>query len=114
MHFIRQYIAGAAKGLVYLLMACVFSVLAEEDKTIYINTTVTGSYEQPTVSYIIPWQSAAKTEAFQIRLGPSFLDNTFKHLELEELEHELALREQIKASFEQQQAAPMPTAVSPE
>jgi len=79
---------------VVLLLLVAMTGYTQNDP-IYLKSTVTGTKEQPTVSYIIPWQAPVNTEAFQIRLGPSFIESTFEHLDRQTLQLQHTLRQQL-------------------
>lgn len=83
-------------------MLCLpFSLVWSQSEQIYLKSTVTGNQEQPTVSYIIPWQAPASTEEFQIRLGPSFIQDTFEHIDAKTLAVQIELRERLAPASEQ-------------
>jgi hypothetical protein len=59
-----------------------------QNATINLQTTVTGSQEQPRVLYILPWQSPESPE-LDIELLSAQQDAVFGHIEREELQRSL-------------------------
>jgi len=84
---------------IVLLLCCQLNAQPE----ITLSTTVTGNQEQPKVIYIIPWQAPVGTEALQIRLGASFMEENFEHLSPPEMQRQLAFKDQIREGLNEQE-----------
>lgn len=76
-------------------MALVFGHAVAQEQELSLQSTVVGNQEQPKVIYIIPWQAPIGTEELQIRLGASFMEENFEHLEPEVLQRQLRYKDQL-------------------
>ncbi len=79
-------------------IVCAEQTLAQDSAVISIDETVTGNQEQPKVLYIVPWKTAANNEDFEQSLAQKATGKVFRHIEREELQHELNYLQQKTAA----------------
>lgn len=76
--------------LILLSMLATTFVQAEE-AVVTLQSTVTGSQEQPKVMYLLPWQQPTDAE-FEYRMQGSFADELFAPLDRDEFVRGLEYR----------------------
>lgn len=90
----RAYLTLIASGLLLLSEA-----IAAQQAVMTLRSTVKGNQEQPKVLYIIPWQSAPKTD-FNYKPDARLLGSVFEPVDRDEFLRAINYRQQIKNNRE--------------
>lgn len=83
----------------WLLMVCFAVESLAQEPVMTLRSTVKGNQEQPKVLYVIPWQSAPKTN-FDYKPDGRLLETVFEPIDRDEFLREVNYRKQLKDTNE--------------
>jgi hypothetical protein len=73
----------SSRILLALLLLEGTAALAQEEPTVTLHSTVTGSKEQPRVMYLVPWQQPGEAR-FEYSMQHNFADELFVPIDRDE------------------------------